>query len=189
VVILPDNDTAGHDHLEVVANSLVDYAASIRVLKLPGLKAKEDIIDWAARGGTVERLHDLIEREAKPWIADDEGDLPRSPEHSDEALALEFAEKYGPDLRYVGPRSKWILWHSWRWIFDGTLWAFDCSRAICRDHATRCANSPRVATNLASAKTVSAVERLAKADRIIAAAADQWDVDADIFNTPLEMEP
>src|ERR1700733_10838705 len=102
VVILPDNDTAGHDHLEVVANSLVDYAASIRVLKLPGLKAKEDIIDWAARGGTVERLHDLIEREAKPWIADDEGDLPRSPEHSDDALALEFAEKEGPAPRLVG---------------------------------------------------------------------------------------
>ena len=67
VVILPDNDAAGHAHVAVVAASLQDIAASIRVLDLPGLPPKGDIIDWAEAGGTVERLCDLIAREARPW--------------------------------------------------------------------------------------------------------------------------
>jgi hypothetical protein len=67
VVIMPDNDPAGRSYLEDVANSLRDVATSIRTLELPGLPPKGDIIDWAAAGGTVERLHELIEREAKPW--------------------------------------------------------------------------------------------------------------------------
>ena len=40
-----------------------------------------------------------------------------------------------------------------------------------------------IQTRIASAKTVAAIERLAKADRRIAATTDQWDVDPDIFNT------
>ena len=39
--------------------------------------------------------------------------------------------------------------------------------------------------NIASAKTVAAVERLAKADRRLAATAEQWDADPWLFNTPL----
>jgi virulence-associated protein E/CHC2-type zinc finger protein len=67
VVILPDNDSAGRKHVEAVAASLQDIAASIQVLDLPGLPLKGDIIDWARNGGTVEQLHELIERDAKPW--------------------------------------------------------------------------------------------------------------------------
>jgi hypothetical protein len=67
VMLLPDNDPAGGKHVEIVAASLQGIAASIRVLELPGLPAKGDVIDWAAAGGTVERLHELLEREAKPW--------------------------------------------------------------------------------------------------------------------------
>jgi hypothetical protein len=68
VVILPDNDPIGHKHVEVVAASLEGIAASIRVLELPVLPPKGgDIIDWARNGGTVDELHDLIKREAKPW--------------------------------------------------------------------------------------------------------------------------
>jgi len=39
---------------------------------------------------------------------------------------------------------------------------------------------------LASAKTVAAVERLAKSDRKLAATMDQWDCDPMILNTPDE---
>ncbi len=52
--------------------------------------------------------------------------------------------------------------------------AFDLSRAICRQAASEC-NKPKVASAIASAKTVSAVERLAKADRRHAATVEQWD--------------
>jgi DNA primase len=66
VVILPDNDVVGRKHVDIVAASLQNVAASVRVLNLPGLPPKGDIMDWAATGGTVEQLHDLIAREAKP---------------------------------------------------------------------------------------------------------------------------
>ena len=68
VVIVPDNDDPGHAHVGVVARSLQDIAASIRGLNLPGLPVKGDIIDWRDQGGTIEQLHDLIAREAKPWV-------------------------------------------------------------------------------------------------------------------------
>ena len=67
VVILPDNDAAGLAHCDVVGASLQGIAASVRVLELPGLGPKQDIKDWAAKGGTVEQLHDLIARRATPW--------------------------------------------------------------------------------------------------------------------------
>jgi AAA domain/CHC2 zinc finger len=67
VVILPDNDQPGRQHLGVVGASLQGVATSIRTLDLPNLPPKGDILDWAKQGGTVEQLHDLIAREAKPW--------------------------------------------------------------------------------------------------------------------------
>src|SRR5581483_4798201 len=45
-VIIPDNDSAGRKHAEHIARSLIGIAARVRVLELPGLKVKGDIIDW-----------------------------------------------------------------------------------------------------------------------------------------------
>jgi hypothetical protein len=59
---MPDADKPGREHADLVAASLQDVAASVRVLELPGLAEKEDVIDWAMAGGTVEKLHALIER-------------------------------------------------------------------------------------------------------------------------------
>jgi putative DNA primase/helicase len=61
--------------------------------------------------------------------------------------------------------------------------AFDLSRALCREVAAK-ANKGKARMGLASAKTVAAVERLAKADRKLAAEVEQWDTDLDLFNTP-----
>ena len=68
VLILPDNDAAGRKHANAVGASLQGIALSVRILELPGLPPKGDIIDWANNGGTVEQLHDLIAREAHPWV-------------------------------------------------------------------------------------------------------------------------
>jgi hypothetical protein len=67
VVILPDNDPQGHEHANAVAASLHTIAKSVRILELPGLGPKQDIIDWAKRGGTAEQLHDLIAHQTRPW--------------------------------------------------------------------------------------------------------------------------
>jgi hypothetical protein len=41
------------------------------VLELPGLPEKGDIVDWAARGGTPDRLRELIETDARLWQPSD----------------------------------------------------------------------------------------------------------------------
>lgn len=60
VVLVPDNDEVGRAHVEIIARSLVGYAERIRVLILPGLKVKGDVIDWLADGGTRDQLDELI---------------------------------------------------------------------------------------------------------------------------------
>ncbi len=56
VVILPDNDDAGHAHAAQVARCIADDAASVRVLDLPGLPHKGDVSDWLDNGGDVAGL-------------------------------------------------------------------------------------------------------------------------------------
>lgn len=108
---------------------------------------------------------------------------PIPPAFSDEALALRFAERHADDLRFVSAWGKWLSWTGTHWQFDDTLHAFDLAREICREAAASC-NKAKVAGMLASAKTVAAVERLAKADRRIAATIDQWDADPWLLNSP-----
>ncbi len=126
---------------------------------------------------------DQFERQKRRHIELDEAADPRPPQYTDEALALRFAERHASDLRYVSPWGRWLFWDANRWRIDDSLLAFDHARTICRETSAEC-NEPRVASNIASAKTVAAVERLAKADRRLAATVDQWDVDIWALNTP-----
>ena len=130
-------------------------------------------------------MNDAAERAAR--LAEEKLASPTAPEYSDEALALSFATEHGDELRYVAAWSQWHAWTGTRWEEDSTLNTFDRARAICRAAAAAAAecrsNKPRVSTALASAKTVAAVERLAKADRRIAATVEQWDADLDTLNT------
>ena len=110
-------------------------------------------------------------------------DVDRPPAFSDEALALRFAERHADNLRYVAVWGKWVQWNGKHWRFDDTKLAFNHARRVCREAAAEC-NKSKVGTAIASAKTVSAVERLALADRRIAATVDQWDPDPWLLNTP-----
>lgn len=56
VALLPDNDEAGEKHADDVIESLDGCAASVRVVRLPGLARKQDVSDWLRFGGTRERL-------------------------------------------------------------------------------------------------------------------------------------
>jgi putative DNA primase/helicase len=57
------------------------------------------------------------------------------------------------------------------------------AREVCREAATEC-SEPRIAAAIASAKTVAAVEKLAKADPRHAATTEQWDANPWLLNTP-----
>ncbi len=107
----------------------------------------------------------------------------RPPEFSDEALALRFAEIHANDLRFVSKWGRWLSWTGTVWEFDDTLRAFDLARQICRASSAAC-NNAKISAAVASAKTVAAVERLARSDRRMAATVDQWDADPWLLNTP-----
>ena len=61
VVLVPDNDEPGWKHVHQVGAALAGIAARIRVLALPGLRPKGDVMDWLRSGGTREQLDVLIE--------------------------------------------------------------------------------------------------------------------------------
>ena len=109
VVILPDNDDPGCDHAEAVAVSLQEIAKSVRVLGLPGLGPKQDIIDWAKRGGTVEQLHDLIAREARPWMPREKPEQKAADSAKTKSIGLDDFHAYMPMHNYIyGPtREPW----------------------------------------------------------------------------------
>ena len=124
-----------------------------------------------ARRGTS----DSVERFTTPTA-------PPSPTvFSEDALAIRFVQRHGDDHRYV---AAWMQWYSWggnRWELEATLHVFYRARLICRIAASE-VEKPGTKTRLGAAKTATAVERLAKADRRIAATVDQWDSNHGIIN-------
>ena len=109
-------------------------------------------------------------------------DAGEPPAASEEALALAYAERHAADSRYVAAWARWLLYDGARWSVDNTLHAFDRARAICRDAALECGKPAKVTC----AKTVAAVVQLARADRRLAATAEQWDVNHLQFLTATE---
>lgn len=103
--------------------------------------------------------------------------------YTEDALALAFAERHAHALRYCAVWGQWLAWDGVRWANDRTLYATDLVRQICREAAESCAD-PRIAATLQSARTVRAVERLARTDRRLAATVQQWDADPWLLNTP-----
>ncbi len=120
---------------------------------------------------------------------EDEADA-RPPEYSDEALALRFAMVSAEALRYVAAWGRWYQWSGVVWASDDTLAAYDRVRRKCRAAAAEIiardtsTTAKRQAANVASAKAVAAVERLARSDRRLAATVSQWDSEREVFTTP-----
>ncbi len=106
------------------------------------------------------------------------------PAFSDDALALRFCNRHEGDLRYVASWGRWYHWDCARWRKDDTLAAYDLARKVCREAAAECKGCESEKGAIASAKTVAAVERLARSDRRMAATTDQWDSDPWLLNTP-----
>jgi len=57
VIMLPDNDVPGMAHMEQAAKALYGKAGSIKIIELPELPPKGDILDWQH---TKEELHNLV---------------------------------------------------------------------------------------------------------------------------------
>jgi hypothetical protein len=104
---------------------------------------------------------------------------------TDDALALRFSEQHADELRFVATRGEWLKWDRGRWLPERTSLAFDLVRQSCRAAAKEFGNGKPPA-QVCSAKTVAAVERMAKADRRHATTIEQWDVKDLDFNVTEE---
>lgn len=60
IIILPDNDYPGRVYRDMIVSGLQGKAASIKVVDLPGLPEKGDVIDWAEAGHGKDELLDLV---------------------------------------------------------------------------------------------------------------------------------
>lgn len=106
-----------------------------------------------------------------------------APPNSEEALALDFAERHADAVRYVAKWGMWFEWDGKCWRVDETRKIFSLARNLCRDAANNL-NKGSTRRTIASAKTRAAVVSLASEDRRLAATVDQWDADPWLLNTP-----
>ena len=65
IAILPDNDTPGREYAEKIAGALYCKVSELKVVELPGLQEKEDIIDWIKiPGNDKPKLIELVKNTA-----------------------------------------------------------------------------------------------------------------------------
>ncbi|QDV34652.1 hypothetical protein ElP_25440 [Tautonia plasticadhaerens] len=91
VTICPDNDSDGRAYASAVAGLLarLDPAPTVRLLALPDLTDRGDLVDWVAAGGTAERLRELVAAApAMPATAAAPADSPDSPGPPAASLAV-----------------------------------------------------------------------------------------------------
>jgi putative DNA primase/helicase len=138
VVLLPDNDPKGSDHMQAVAQLLEGVASSVKIVELPNLPEKGDASDWLAAGGTLEALNGLVEQtqeysqETKSVCSaehDSEKCAPRPavssshPHLTDLGNAQRLVKRHGADLKFCHEQKKWLVW-------DGTRWAVDSNGEV-----------------------------------------------------------
>jgi hypothetical protein len=104
---------------------------------------------------------------------------------TEDALALRFSARHADSLRYIATKSQWQSWDGLRWYSEETHLAFDLARQSCREAAQEYGNG-KPPTHVFSAKTIAAVERMAKADRCQATTIEQWDAHDWILNAKRE---
>lgn len=162
VVLVPDNDPPGQQHMAEVAASLVPLAAEVREVRLPGLPPKGDVSDWFGDGHTRDELKALVRdaaairtvvsppavRRAPPTPPDpaEASPPPDAPDETDttapppdrlfKCTDLGNAERlvaaFGEDLRYVAQLKRWYRWDGRRWARDLTRQVEQLAKAVVR---------------------------------------------------------
>lgn len=166
------------------SNQAADALTIARLAALSSLEYdRVRLTEAEALNCRVSTLDAMVESARAGERTDDALGDHRPPEFSDESLALRFSEKYADRLRYVADWGRWMIYDGRVWIPDNTMLAFNMARTICREASSAC-NDHDAANIIASARTIAAVEKLARADRRHAATPGQWDTNPWLLNTP-----
>lgn len=182
VVLIPDNDEPGRDHVQKVAKSLKGTAAHIRIMELAGLPEKGDVSDWLDAGGTHEELSRLPT--VAPTKAENAGDTEddNTPFGSELALSDEFARVAAGKLRWT-PGLEWMANNGTHWEKDDSLKRFTTAKTVCRGAASGL-ESQKLAAKICSAGTHSAILSLARSAHGIVTDVLEWDAHPMLLNTP-----
>ena len=107
VILIPDNDEAGWEHVNQVGIALAGIAARVRVLILPNLPEKGDISNWFASGGTRDQF-DVLVAQAPEWkpaeAAPPDQDKAKATAGEDELIAN--LAKMEPGIKFARERAK-----------------------------------------------------------------------------------
>jgi hypothetical protein len=125
VLLLPDNDEPGREHMETVLRNLEGIASSVTVLALPDLPPKGDVSDWIAAGGTK---HGLLELAAaangKPQ--DSNGRAHKGTQESAESESWDNPLPLG-DVPEVQSFPLDVLPEPARQLVEEIAWAMNCA--------------------------------------------------------------
>lgn len=106
-----------------------------------------------------------------------------APALSEDALAQAFVREHGADWHHVPIWGTWLRWSGTHWKKDDLGGPREAIRLICRATVTD-HDKPHEARRIASDRTITAVQRIAASDPIVAAGPDIWDRHAFLLNTP-----
>jgi putative DNA primase/helicase len=164
---------------------------------LPGLRKGGDVSEWLAAGGDPQQLVALCQAASLWEPAPLEQASEQPPEgrllipYCDESLTLAFSARHADDLRYCETFGAWFEWDAGQWRQDITRSVFSLARRLCRHKSAEALatiqnerTAAKIASLVASAKTVAAIVNLARADARHATAPDDWDADPWALNTP-----
>ena len=190
ILIWPDNDVAGNDYaISCAKAALAAGANACDILIIPeGMP-----VAWDAADALISTNHfdvdDFIENgERLPFthtnnllLADafEKGDW-----ETEDGIASVLSDLHGDNWKYCAGWGQWFYWDGRRWQHDKILVFNYLVREVCRE-ASMLANdkSQSLRAKIASAATVSNIERLARADPKHATPIEFWDADPMLFNT------
>lgn len=159
VVILPDDDPVnintgrqeGLCHAAEILKSLKPVARSVRLLMLPNLPPKGDVIDWAAAGGTLPKLLQLLkedvveadgtlgkmieqkQQEAAATVAEmDPLDLRIKESRNDDGNGRRFVKAANNNARFCNPWGAWLVFDGGRWRTDESLEVIRTMKGVSR---------------------------------------------------------
>jgi len=119
VIIIPDNDTAGLKHAEVVSKALFGIAKSVKTAQISMLPNKGDISDYLLSAQSYEDAVNLI---SSLELAENLNNFNNGQvnhdvqlkDYSDISVAAAFAEYNGMTAKY-SPSLGWLVWDRKRW--------------------------------------------------------------------------
>ena len=137
VYILPDNDVPGRNHALEIGQALVGFAASVKIVELPGLKAKGDVSDFIEKRGPEEAKRLLLELTAKTpdyHIDREPALIPSTPceipvHMTDLGNTRRFAALFGNRIRWCKGLG-WLVYDGKRWVEDNTAQIQSMAKAV-----------------------------------------------------------